>query len=97
MTAESWQHSDSLAWVDVPDGIALVDLARLSAETVPLVLTGSAAAIWDAIDGTRSTAQVVEALAQQFDDVDPDDLARSTEHFLHELAERGLVSLRAAD
>lgn len=53
-------------------------------------LTGTAAAGWRLIDGTRDQAAIVAALAAQFA-ADPAAIAADLEPFLGQLIEAGLV------
>lgn len=49
-------------------------------------------AIWEQIDGRKTAAEIVEALAAHFD-ADAQTIAGDTAEFIEELLERGLVSL----
>jgi pyrroloquinoline quinone biosynthesis protein D len=53
-------------------------------------LTGSAAAIWDLLDGTRDRAAVLAALASDFD-ASAEDMASDLDTFLGELRASGLI------
>ena len=53
-------------------------------------LTGSAAAIWDLLDGTRSRAAVLAALDDAYDAAEA-DLARDLDDFFGELRAGGLI------
>ena len=54
-------------------------------------LDGTGRAIWQAIDGTRSTDEIVTLLAEQFEA--PVDMLRGdVEQFIAELASAGLVA-----
>ena len=53
-------------------------------------LEDSAAAIWDLIDGTRTRAAVLAALADTYDAAEA-DLARDLDDFLGELRAGGLI------
>ena len=54
-------------------------------------LEGSAAAIWDLLDGTRDHAAVLAALCGQYD-APQADLARDFDRFLGELRSGGLIA-----
>ena len=53
-------------------------------------LTGTAAAGWHLIDGTRDRAELVSALAKEFA-TDPQTVAADLDPFLGQLIEAGLV------
>lgn len=53
-------------------------------------LTGTAAAVWQLIDGTRDRAALIEALASQFDSNDG-EIAADVDGFLAQLKEQGLI------
>lgn len=55
-------------------------------------LTGSGAAVWDAIDGTRTITELVALLATQFD-ADPTVIEAETIEFVDALATAGLVTI----
>ncbi len=54
-------------------------------------LTGTAAAIWSAIDGSRDRDALVQAMAAQFGTA-PDVIASDVDTFLDQLAAAGFVS-----
>jgi pyrroloquinoline quinone biosynthesis protein D len=54
-------------------------------------LTGTAAAIWELIDGTRDRSAVLAMLARQFDG-GATGIASEVDTFLAQLAEAGLVA-----
>lgn len=59
-----WQRGSLVALVESNDG-ARVALLQLDAEQ-PVVLEGSAAAIWSLIDGNRTANDIVAELREQF-------------------------------
>ena len=83
-----WMQSSSLAQVPSEGRVAMIDLDRLA--DPPMVLEGTAAAIWAAIDGRRTVAEVVELVAEEYA-LAADDIRTDVEAFLADLAERGLV------
>lgn len=85
---EVWVQSDSLAQVPSEGRVAMIDLDRLA--DPPMVLEGTAASIWAAIDGRRTVAEVVEAVAEEYALL-PDDIRADVEAFVADLAQRGLV------
>lgn len=54
-------------------------------------LTGTGAAIWRMIDGTRGRAELIDALAQEFLG-DRQQIGMEAEQFLGELEEAGLIA-----
>lgn len=54
-------------------------------------LTGTARAVWERIDGTRSRDQLLAGLAAQFG-CDPADIAGDVDAFLAQLAGAGLLA-----
>jgi hypothetical protein len=83
-----WMQSSSLAQVPSEGRVAMIDLDRLA--DPPMVLEGTAAAIWAAIDGRRTVAEVVDLVAEEYA-LAADDIRTDVEAFLDDLAERGLV------
>jgi hypothetical protein len=66
------RRSPDLAWVESEDRVVLVRLDDLAAE--PLVLSGSAAAIWAAADEPGTVEALVERVAAAYDS--PADVVR---------------------
>ena len=66
-----------------------VALLHLDA-TQPLVLEGSAAAIWQLVDGARSESAIIVELESQFDAGDG-QLCAQVEEFLRRLADQKLI------
>ncbi|SDX01976.1 Coenzyme PQQ synthesis protein D (PqqD) [Arthrobacter sp. cf158] len=57
----------------------------------PLVLLGSAAAIWELIDGTRTEGDILQELNRAFLDVNGTSMAEQVRSFLTELSVHGLA------
>jgi hypothetical protein len=68
--------------------VAMVDLARL--EAPPMVLNDTGAEVWHAIDGSRTTEQVVEHVAAEAG-LEPDEIREHVEAFVGSLVELGVV------
>jgi hypothetical protein len=83
-----WAQSGSLAQVPSEGRVAMIDLDRLA--DPPMVLEGTAASIWAAIDGHRTVAEVVDVVAGEYS-LPPDDIRADVEAFVADLAARGLV------
>lgn len=60
MTDKRWRKCDSIAWAG-DSTTALVNLEHL--EEPPFLLSDPAAAVWEAIDGERTTAEIVSEVA----------------------------------
>jgi hypothetical protein len=54
-------------------------------------LRGSAAAIWELLDGTRDRAAICAQLALEHT-AQPDDIARDVDAFLNDLVSAGLIA-----
>ena len=80
---------DSAAFAEtrIDDEIVIMNLASGDFFS----LEGSAATIWDLIDGTRDRAAVLAALSAEYD-APPADLARDLDGFLGELRSGGLIA-----
>jgi hypothetical protein len=83
-----WAQSGSLAQVPSEGRVAMIDLDRPA--DPPMVLEGTAAAIWAAIDGERTLAEVVAAVAEAYG-LPAEQVRGDVETFVADLAERGLV------
>ena len=84
-----WRRDENLAIVDTGDRVVLLHLGRLK-DGGPLVLTGSAAEIWRAIDGESDTEGIVARVAAKFS-VAASEIRDQVQAFLAQLAERGLT------
>ena len=84
-----WRHSPDVAWLGDRERAVLLPLDRL--EELPLVLIGSSAAIWHAVDGARDADAVVETVANAFD-LSPEAVEDDVRAFLDDLAARGLIA-----
>jgi hypothetical protein len=83
-----WAQSASLAQVPSEGRVAMIDLDRPA--DPPMVLEGTAAAIWAAIDGERTLAGVVAVVAEAYG-LPAEQVRGDVEAFVADLAERGLV------
>ena len=92
MDRELWRRADDLAFVESPDRVVLILLRRL--ERPPLILEGSAAAIWTLLDRRRTTDEVVEQVAHVHA-VEGRDIRDDVASFLDLLESEGLVVLDA--
>jgi len=84
-----WVRKDELAFVESADRLVVLDLDRL--DELPLVLTGSAAAVWSAIDGSRDEEGICAEVAEGFG-VETDEVRAHVSEFLGDLAGRDLIT-----
>jgi hypothetical protein len=87
-----WRRSGSVAYVDSEGRSALLDLDRLA--DPPLILQGSAAEIWQRVDGATHVDAMLAELVELYGE-DPETLRPAVLGFLADLAQRGLIE--AAD
>ncbi|MCI9872648.1 PqqD family protein [Arthrobacter humicola] len=64
MTEQVWRVSPDVACVHSPDGgrVAVLHLEQ----DVPVILVGTAASVWNGLDGTRTEAELIEWLAREY-------------------------------
>lgn len=64
MSERVWRVSDDVACVRSPDGgrVAVLHLK----EDVPFILAGTAASVWNELDGTTTEAELIESLARDY-------------------------------
>jgi pyrroloquinoline quinone biosynthesis protein D len=89
-----WRRSSTVAFVDSEGRSALLDLDRLT--DPPLVLEGSAAEIWQRVDGERETDQIVAELVELYGEP-REVIAAAVESFLADLVSRGLIEEADSD
>ena len=82
-----WQQHDDVAYVSNEHRVCLLDLTRL--DQLPVILEGSALAVYDAVDGTRDTDAVIAHLTAAFPHVH--GLADQVRDCLDDLATTGLI------
>lgn len=87
--ARSWIPSPDVAWVDADSHVVLVDLGQLDS-TGPLILAGSAAAIWRALIRQRDEDSILRAAAAEFG-TDIEIIRLETQEFLAELKDQNLI------
>ena len=91
MTAEGtsvYAHSEDVAVVGDGDRVIVLDLNRL--DRSPEALIGTAARIWQAIDGEQDEEHLVAQLAEQFGTT-PESISGDVRRFLTQLEDLGLV------
>ena len=64
MTEQVWRVSEDVACVQSADGdrVAVLHLEQ----QVPVILVGTAASVWNGLDGTRTEAELIEWLAREY-------------------------------
>lgn len=91
MTKGAWQHGPDVAYVQAEARVVALDL--IHAPDLPQVLSPSAAAVWQAIDGQRSDDAIVAEVADAYG-VTPEAIAADVRQFLADLAATGLIVRR---
>ncbi|QWT24877.1 PqqD family protein [Subtercola sp. PAMC28395] len=86
-------RSDSVAWTDSGDRIALLKLPA-SATTFPVVLTESGAEIWRLLDRQISTYKITEFMARRCC-LDPSEIRSDIEAYIALLIHSGFVEYAA--
>lgn len=86
--AGSWAHASELAEVVGEHRVVVVDLDHV--DDPPVILTDSAAAIWQAVDGAHDDEGVVRVVADEYG-VDPTEIRQQVVGFLRQLFTRHLI------
>jgi hypothetical protein len=94
MSGDSLRHSPRVAWVGEEGRVVVLHLDRL--EELPVVLSGSGAAIWHAVDGSSDADEVVLTVADEFG-LPTEAVAADVRAFLDDLATRGLITTEKQD
>lgn len=81
-------HSPEIAWVSSDDRVVIVRLDDLAAE--PLVLSGSAAAIWVATEAPATLEEIVGRVASGYARP-PSDIADEVAGFIETCRELGIL------
>ena len=84
-----WRHVDNVALVSDVDRVAVVALSQL--EEPPVILTGTAAIIWEAVDGARDDEAIAARVAAVYE-VPVDEIRDDVMTFLRHLATCQLLS-----
>ena len=83
-----WRHKDEIAVARSEKRAVVLDLDEM--DPIPVVLTHTAAAIWQAVDGERDDEAVISRVAEEFA-VDAYEVREQILAFLGDLSSRGLV------
>lgn len=87
--APAWRHRPTVAAVGDAARTVLLDLDDPAHP--PRILVGPAAAVWHAVDGRRTTAELCAHVAEEFG-LTADAVAPDVEAFLGQLATEALVT-----
>ena len=84
-----WRISADVACVRSPDGgrVAVLNLEQ----DVPVILVGTAASVWNALDGTRTETELIEDLARAYG-TDASSIRGDVVGLIHELSSSGLIT-----
>lgn len=85
-----WQRSPDVAFVDDAERVVILSLSNPRASR-PQLLTGSAAAIWRALDGLRSCHDIATLISAD-SSTDSDQVAQDVNRFLQDLGVKSLVA-----
>jgi hypothetical protein len=83
-----WRRVTDTAYVESPGRVVVLDLAR--PDLAPYVFEGSAAQVWEHIDGVRSEARIAADLADAFE-APVDVVSADVRQFVDRLRELRLV------
>jgi hypothetical protein len=88
MSEGVWRYRDQVAFVDSGERVVVLDLTI--PEDEPRILSESGSAIWRAVDGIRSDAEVVAEIARHYE-IATVIVAPDVAEFLTELAALRLI------
>ena len=94
MTDRAWRVSSEDAFVQSPDGgrVAVLNLA----EDVPVILVGTAASVWDGLDGFRTEADLIETLAHDYR-TGSSAIQEDVMRLIQVLASTGMITLESPE
>jgi len=84
-------RSERLVWRDIAGEVVIVDQDDGTIRT----LNKTASYIWTLADGTRTTTDIVDSLAERYE-VTPEQARVDASEFLRELVDTGLIAVRDA-
>lgn len=89
MTEQVWRVSADVACVHSADGdrVALLHLEQ----QVPVILVGTAASVWNGLDGTRTEAELIERLAREYA-TDASAIAEDVIGLIRSLSSSGMIT-----
>ena len=94
MADRVWRVSSDVAFVQSPDGgrVAVLHLAQ----DVPVILVGTAAAVWNGLDGTRTETDLIEELARDYG-TDAAAIQKDVMRLIQELSSASMITLSPTD
>ena len=94
MTELVWRVSADVACVQSPDGgrVAVLHLEQ----DVPIILTGTAASVWNVLDGTRTETELIDELARDYG-TDAAAIHGDVVALIHELSSSGMITQSSHD
>lgn len=89
MTERAWRVSADVAFVHSPDGgrVAVLHLEQ----DVPIILSDTAASVWNGLDGTRTETVLIEELAHDYGTI-ASAIQEDVLALIHDLSTSGLIS-----
>ena len=89
MTEQVWRVSSDVACVQSPDGgrVAVLHLEQ----DVPVILVGTAASVWNGLDGTRTEAELIELLARDYA-IEAGAIAEDVVGLIRSLSNAGMIT-----
>lgn len=94
MSERVWRVSADVACVRSPDGgrVAVLNLEQ----DVPVILVGTAASVWNALDGTRTETELIEDLARDYG-TDASAIHGDVMGLIHDLSTTGMIMVSPRD
>ena len=94
MTERVWRVSDDVAFVQNPDGgrVAILHLEQ----DVPVILAGTAASVWNKLDGTRTESELIEDLAREYA-TEASAIGADVMGLLRSLSSSGMITASSPD
>lgn len=89
MTEQVWRVGADVAFVQSPDGgrVAVLHLQQ----DVPIILTDTAASVWNGLDGTRTETELIEELARDYS-TDASAIHGDVMALIRDLSTSGLIT-----
>ena len=94
MTEQVWRVSSAVACVHSPDGdrVAVLHLEQ----HVPVILVGTAASVWNGLDGVRTEAELIEFLAREYA-TEAGAIAEDVIRLIRSLSSSGMITASTRD
>ena len=89
MTDRVWRVSSDVAFVQSPDGgrVAVLHLEQ----DVPVILVGTAASVWNGLDGTRTESALIADLARNYGTA-PSAIEEDVMRLIQDLSSTGMIT-----